>query len=53
MRLKNSKYQWTGSTEQIGRNTSIDTDSEFDERDLRICLQDQLNNITISDSPRN
>ncbi|KAG8037454.1 hypothetical protein G9C98_005664 [Cotesia typhae] len=53
MRLKNSKYQWTGSTERIGRNTSIDTDSEFDERDLRICLQDQLNNVTISDSSRN
>ncbi|XP_019697545.1 ecotropic viral integration site 5 ortholog isoform X1 [Harpegnathos saltator] len=43
MRLESWKQRWTGQTV---RSFSVDTESELDERDLRICLQDHINTTT-------
>lgn len=51
MRMRNSKRQWIGSTDNIARNFSLDTESEVDEKDLRICIQEQISG-TVSNSPR-
>lgn len=46
MRLENWKQRWMGLGGQTVRSFSIDTESELDERDLRICLQDHINTTT-------
>ncbi|KAG5314682.1 EVI5 protein, partial [Pseudoatta argentina] len=46
MRLESWKQRWTGLGGQTVRSFSIDTESELDERDLRICLQDHINTTT-------
>lgn len=49
MRLESWKQRWTGTDGgQTTRSFSVDTESELDERDLRICLQDQMNVTTPS-----
>ncbi|XP_012259144.2 ecotropic viral integration site 5 ortholog isoform X3 [Athalia rosae] len=52
MRLENWKQRWTGTGGPATRSMSVDTESELDERDLRICLQDQ-NNASTTPSPPN
>ncbi|EZA56368.1 hypothetical protein X777_02987, partial [Ooceraea biroi] len=46
MRLESWKQRWTGLGGQTVRSFSVDTESELDERDLRICLQDHINTTT-------
>lgn len=46
MRLESWKQRWTGHGGQNVRSFSVDTESELDERDLRICLQDHINAST-------
>nr|XP_050849890.1 ecotropic viral integration site 5 ortholog isoform X5 [Vespula vulgaris] len=47
MRLESWKQRWTGHGDhQPVRSFSIDTESELDERDLRICLPDHINTTT-------
>ncbi|KYN29205.1 hypothetical protein ALC57_01327 [Trachymyrmex cornetzi] len=46
MRLESWKQRWTGFGGQTVRSFSVDTESELDERDLRICLQDHINTTT-------
>ncbi|KAK2584004.1 hypothetical protein KPH14_006462 [Odynerus spinipes] len=47
MRLESMKQRWTGHGEhQPVRSFSVDTESELDERDLRICLPDHINTTT-------
>lgn len=46
MRLESWKQRWTGHSGQNVRSFSVDTESELDERDLRICLQDHINAST-------
>ncbi|XP_078044708.1 ecotropic viral integration site 5 isoform X1 [Augochlora pura] len=46
MRLESWKQRWTGRGSQTVRSFSVDTESELDERDLRICLQDHINATT-------
>lgn len=48
MRLESWKQRWTGTGAPATRSISVDTESELDERDLRICLQDQVNATTPS-----
>lgn len=50
MRLESWKQRWTGNGGQNVRSFSVDTESELDERDLRICLQDHIN-ATTQNSP--
>ncbi|CAD1471973.1 unnamed protein product, partial [Heterotrigona itama] len=50
MRLESWKQRWTGHGGQNVRSFSVDTESELDERDLRICLQDHIN-ATAQNSP--
>ncbi|XP_014612621.1 PREDICTED: ecotropic viral integration site 5 ortholog isoform X1 [Polistes canadensis] len=48
MRLESWKQRWTGhgDHQQPVRSFSIETESELDERDLRICLPDHINTTT-------
>lgn len=39
MRLESWKQRWTGHGGQNVRSFSVDTESELDERDLRICYR--------------
>ncbi|XP_015514152.1 ecotropic viral integration site 5 ortholog isoform X1 [Neodiprion pinetum] len=48
MRLESWKQRWTGKDGPAIRSISVDTESELDERDLRICLQDPVNASTPS-----
>ncbi|XP_043469152.1 ecotropic viral integration site 5 ortholog isoform X1 [Leptopilina heterotoma] len=43
VRLESWKQRWTGKTVESPRNYNIEKESELDERDLRICLQDHVN----------
>lgn len=51
MRLESWKQHWTGGHGgQNVRSFSVETESELDDRDLRICLQDHIN-ATTQNSP--
>lgn len=54
MRLDSRKDRWNGERGQATRSISIDNESELDDKDLRLCLHDQMNSTThaSSQSPR-
>lgn len=50
MRLESRKSRGSGGHSQAVRSISIDNESELDEKDLELCIQDHVKNASSASS---